>query len=78
MHLPVDLQALGHLGQVYAVGGPGIPGSQVPCSLYLYRSSFPHRWHLFSSWEVLSSISRSTRHGLETHSSKQPQNARRN
>lgn len=35
MHLPLDLQALNCLGQVYAICGPRIPGSQVPCSTHV-------------------------------------------
>lgn len=35
MHLPLDLQALNSLGQVYAICGSRIPGSQVPCSTHV-------------------------------------------
>lgn len=35
MHLPLDLQALNCLGQVYAICGPRIPSSQVPCSTHV-------------------------------------------
>lgn len=35
MHLPLDLQALNCLGQVYTICGPRIPGSQVPCSTHV-------------------------------------------